>query len=50
MSVVTVPVTLIHNAVREIFGNSGKLSQLFDGRGVDINGGDHIVDLDVLRA
>ena len=43
MSVVTVAVPVIHNTVREIFGNSWKLSQLFDGRGVDINAADHIV-------
>ena len=43
VSEVTVAIPVIHNAVRKIFGNSWKLSQLFDGRGVDINGGDHIV-------
>ena len=40
-------VPVIHNAVREVLGNSRKLSQLFDSRGVDIYGGDHIADLDV---
>jgi hypothetical protein len=43
MSEVTVAVPVIHNAVCEVFGNSGKLSQLFDVRSVDVNGGDHIV-------
>jgi hypothetical protein len=43
MSEVTMAVPVIHNAVCEVFGNSGKLGQLFDLCGVDINGGDHIV-------
>src|SRR6185437_14355448 len=47
MSEITVAVPVIHDAVRKIFRNSWKLSQLFDGRGVDIKGGDHIADLDV---
>ena len=47
MSEVTVAVPVIHNAVCEVFGNSGKLGQLFDVRSVEINGGGHIGDLDV---
>ena len=50
MSVVTMAIAVIHNAVREIFCNPGKLSQLFDRRGVDIDGGDHIANLDVPTA
>jgi hypothetical protein len=38
---------VIHNTIRKIFGNSGKLSQLFCCRGVDVNGGGHIDGLDV---
>ena len=48
MSEVTVAVPVIHNTVREILGDSWKLSQFFDGRGVDIHGGIHIDNLDVL--
>jgi hypothetical protein len=47
MSEVTVAIPVIHNPVREIFGDSWKLSQFFDGRGVDIHGGIHIGNLDV---
>ena len=47
MSEITVAVPVIHDAVGKIFRNSWKLSQLSDGRGVDINGGNHIADLDV---
>ena len=43
MSEVTVTVPVIHNTVCEVFGNSGKLSQLFDVRSVDVDGGDHIL-------
>ena len=41
ISEITAPVPVIHNAICEILGDSGKLGQLFYCRGVDTDSGSH---------
>jgi hypothetical protein len=39
---ITVTVPVIHDAVGEVFCDSGKLGQLFDGRCIDVDGSNHV--------